>query len=44
MEINTVEDIKNKLGYELNNKDKILYYDTIINNPYIKMTPYQKKM
>ena len=44
MEINSVEDIKNKLNYEITNKDKILYYDTIINNPYIKMTPYPKQM
>ena len=44
MEINSVEDIKNKLGYEITNKDKLLYYDTILNNPYIKMTPYPKQM
>ena len=44
MEINTVEDIKTKLGYEITNKDKVLYYDTILNNPYIKMTPYPKQM
>lgn len=44
MEINSVEDIKNKLNYEITNKDKILYYDTIINNPYIKMIPYPKQM
>ena len=38
MEINTVEDIKTKLGYEITNKDKVLYYDTILNNTYIKIT------
>lgn len=44
MEINNVEDVKNKLNYNITNKDKVLYYDTILNNPYIPITPYPKQI
>ena len=44
MEINTIQDINEKLGYKITNKDKVLYYDTIINNPYIPVTPYPKQI
>lgn len=37
-------DIKNKLGYEVTPADKILYYDTILKNPYIPIKPYPKQI
>lgn len=44
MEIKNVDDIEKKLHYKITEKDKLLYYETILNNPYIKITPYPKQV
>lgn len=44
MEIKNVSDIKTKLGYEITSADKLLYNDTILENPFIPITPYPKQI